>query len=310
MLGLRAQTVEAHWDTAGVNIGKKTTITLGDQLDLVIAVSHSSLPQVVFPTAQELNRNDLVVVDQYLDTVKEKNASFTLRQHTIVTSFEEGTHSTGVFQLQVGSNGQLMPMVCADSLIVVVNDVANVDTTKLDIKDIEGLMREPYTFWEIFRWVLLALIVAALVWGGIYVARKIKKREPIITLPQAPPVPAHQQALEGLETLRQKGLWQAGRVKEYHTELTDIIRRYLHDEYAIDSAEMTSDQTLDAYQESKAFDSENHDRLRHILRTADMVKFAKAEPQPFEHDQSMNDAVAFVKRQNELSQPQEQPLQK
>ena len=36
--------------------------------------------------------------------------------------------------------------------------------------------------------------------------------------------------------------------------------------------------------------------LRQILTTADMVKFAKSEPLPYEHDRSMSNAVAFVQQ--------------
>ena len=36
------------------------------------------------------------------------------------------------------------------------------------------------------------------------------------------------------------------------------------------------------------------EKLQQILTTADMVKFAKSEPLPNEHDRSMNYAVSFV----------------
>ena len=285
--------LSASWDTSGAPLGQQTSITIGDQLDLVLSVNAPKMPTVVFPTAEELNRNDIIVLSQRVDTLQEANG-YTLRQHSTVTSFEVGDHGMGAIQLQVGLGGGLLPMICPDSLTLTVLDVPNVDTTKAEIKDIADIMKEPYTFWEIFRWVLLAILVAAIVWGVIFVVGKLKKHEPIITIPQAPPTPPDKQALDELERLRTKGLWQSGRVKEYHTELTDIIRQYMSGQFGIDSTEMTSDQTLDSYHGSQYYKEENYEQLRQMLHTADMVKFAKHEPQPYEHDLSMTNAKLFV----------------
>ena len=254
-----------HWDTAGVDLGAEATLTIGDQLNLVLQADH-------YPSPQELSQNDILLLSQCYDTAAGQMVY-------VATCFEEGEHRLGLG---------------ADSILLIVNDVPNVDTSKADIKDIANIMKEPLTFWEIFRWVLLVLGVALIAWGAVFVSRKVKKREPLITLPKAPPLPPDTVALNDLETLRQKELWQHGRAKEYHTELTDILRRYLCDQFGIDSLEMTSDQTLDAYESLRPQRDESHEMLRTVLRTADMVKFAKAEPQPHEHELSLKNARTFV----------------
>ncbi|MBQ2508175.1 MAG: hypothetical protein II532_00205 [Bacteroidales bacterium] len=285
---LMAQNVSSHWDTSGVSLGSKATVTIGDQIDLVISVVDTKMNPYIFPAPDQIALSKLEVIGQRYDTVQ-KGQQVTVSQHTTVTSFDEGTYSTGALTIQVGAS-----IVGVDSLMLTVNDVANVDTTKAEIKGIAPIMREPYTFWELFRWVLLLIVVAGLVWLVFFIREKIKKREPIIVRPAAPPVPADREALDNLESLRVKSLWQSGKAKEYHTELTDIVRRYIRRQYDIETAEMTSDQTLEAFHDNKVCDEENYSLLRQILRTADMVKFAKAEPQPYEHDQAMKNAVQFV----------------
>ncbi len=280
--------VESYWDSAGVNIGKNVNITIGDQVDMVISVSGNKLDGCLFPSPDQWNSSNLIVVGQRLDTLN-NDKGVTVSLHTILTVFDEGVYSTGGMVVQMGPQA-----LAVDSLMLTVSDVMGVDTTKAEIKDIAGVMKEPYTFWEIFRWILLVIVVAAVVWAILFVSKKLKKSEPIIVRPQAPPIPAPQRALNQLESLRSKGLWQSGKVKEYHTELTDIVREYLRGQYGIDSAEMTTDQTLDAFRDSRAFDTDSESLLRRILRTADMVKFAKAEPQPHEHDLSMKQAQEFV----------------
>ena len=243
-----------------------TNISLGDQFTLTVHQGES------YPTPDELTNNEMVAVRQWYDTVSGN-------QYTAMTCFTPGQH-----WFHIGD----------DSLLISVSDVADVDTATLEIKDIDGIMRQPYTFWEIFRWVLLGLGIAALGFGGWYVYKRIKSRQPIIPIPATPPLPADQKALNNLEALRQKQLWQQGKLKEYHTELTDILRLFLEEQYNIPSAEMTSDQTLDAFSDCKAFTAERENMLRQTFQTADMVKFAKSEPLPYQHDLSMNNAVSFI----------------
>ena len=84
-------------------------------------------------------------------------------------------------------------------------------------------------------------------------------------------------------------------VKEYHTRLTDIVRNYLEETYGIQSTEMTSDQTLEAFQGTAVCTEQTSSMLSQMLQTADMVKFAKSQPLPYQHDLSMKQAVEFVK---------------
>ena len=244
-----------------------TTIMLGDQTVLAIE------PSAIYPSLEDLTNNDIVAVNQWIDSA---NGNFC----TALTSFEEGEH-----WLHVG----------VDSVLITVKDVPNVDTTNTNIRDIANILRQPYTFGEIAKVVGIVLGILALVAAIIFIVIRIKQHKPIITIPQAPPLPADVRALDALETLRQQQLWQQGRVKEYHTQLTDIVRNYLEETYSIPSTEMTSDQTLDAFHSCSAYTEDASSQLQQMLQTADMVKFAKSQPQPYQHDLSMTQAVNFVK---------------
>ncbi len=244
-----------------------TSFLIGDQAELTIE------PAAILPTLEELTNNDIVAVRQWVDST-----DGTL--HTAITSFEEGEH-----WYHIG----------ADSLLITVRDVAGVDTTSANIKDIAGILRQPYTFGEIAKVVGIILGILALIAAAIFAFLRFKNHKPLIAIPQAPPLPPDTRALNALESLRQQQKWQQGLVKEYHTELTDILRNYLEETYHIQSTEMTSDQTLDAFEGSPAYSEESYNKLRQILQTADMVKFAKSQPLPYQHDLSMTQAVEFVK---------------
>ena len=115
-------------------------------------------------------------------------------------------------------------------------------------------------------------------------------------------MPPHIIALQKLTAIGDKKLWQQEQTKQYHTEITDVIREYLESRYAIQAMEQTSDEIFASLRHMDISD-ENRNTLRQVLILADLVKFAKEKPAPFENEQSMDNAVAFVKKTQQAFQP-------
>ena len=254
------------------------TIQLGDQTTLSIQRART------YPSTEQLSQNGIVALDQKFDSAQHT-------MYTTLTSFEPGVHYV-----------KLSP---DDSLQLTVLDV-DIDTTTAEIRDIAPIEKVPYTFWEIFRWVLLGLGILALSFAGWWFWKKWKSgqvREWLSSEPVDSRTP-EERALDNLEALRQKQLWQAGRAKEYHTELTDTVRTFIEESTGIRATDMTSDETIEEMDNGNWNVESN--LLRDIFTTADLVKFAKSEPLPHEHDRSMTEAVEFVKSLWEQVKPKEE----
>lgn len=257
------------------------TILLGDQTTLTVRHARN------YPSTDMLTRGGIVALGQQFDTAANT-------QTTVLTSFEPGER-----YVRLGPD---------DSLLLVVLDVEVDTSANAEIRDIADIERVPYTFWEVFRWVLLALAVLAvgfLAWWLYTHRRKIQE-----VLGTAEPVDTRtpeQRALDTLEALRNQKLWQSGKVKEYHTELTDAVRRFIEESTAIRATDMTSDETVEEIENLKL--KIETSLLEDIFRTADLVKFAKSEPLPHEHDRSMANAVEFVKQMWQQVKPQEEEAQ-
>jgi hypothetical protein len=182
--------------------------------------------------------------------------------------------------------------------------VAGVTVPKdADIKDIKPPMSAPWKWEDLWPFLLLAVVVVA----AIYLYRKYRKKKGLEpeAAPEAPKVEPHVRALGELRALEERQLWQQGKVKEYYSEATEIVRRFFEGRWKIPALEMTSDEILLALR-----DTPEAAQLRNTLGTffvrADLVKFAKSQPTPEDHQDELKAAYAIVRAMTPADVPSAQ----
>lgn len=154
----------------------------------------------------------------------------------------------------------------------------------------------PFRFEEIRNYVIygvIALIILVLVvWFAASVLYKyMRKRETKEHL--LPKIPPHIVANKALVELHNRKLWQNGKYKLYYTELTAILRVYISERWGISALEYTTDEIIAALSDID-LPRDSRFGLVALLRTADMVKFAKAEPDAEENEENYTRAYYFV----------------
>lgn len=280
--------------TTSLNIDKKNLV-IGDQAKLTVSVNSPPDYLVNFPIfgdslSSGVEIVNLAPIDTFL-TNDEKTR--TLNQIYTITIFDSGLYYIRPFSIQFKKPGSpAFDSILTDSLLVTVKTIP-VDTTKA-IKDIKAPIRAPLTMVEIFEYLGILLAGAAIVLIILYFIYKVRRKEPLIPFPEKPKPAAHITAIEDLEKLRQKKLWQSGFVKEYHSDLTDILRLYIERRFLFNAMEMVTSEILDSFRRGD-ISPEMMKKLGGLLYLADMVKFAKYKPMPDENDASLNDAVSFVR---------------
>jgi len=176
---------------------------------------------------------------------------------------------------------------------------------KLRRSGVETQKDMPFRFREIQDYVIYgaiaAVILALLVWGGIRAWRRWGGRLGRALKP-APPLPPHVVANKALEELHNRKLWQNGKYKLYYTSLTSILRIYIAGRYEIGALEMTSDEILAALRDVDGISAKSMMDLSAILRQADMVKFAKAEPGAEDNEQNYLRAYYFVEETKHIEE--------
>lgn len=158
------------------------------------------------------------------------------------------------------------------------------------------LQNLPFKFEEIKDYVIysvIALLLLSLVGWLLYrMIREWRSRRVQIIKP-APKLPPHVVAIKALEELYNRKLWQNGKYKLYYTSLATILRVYISERWTIGALEMTTDEIITALREVD-MPMQSRSDLVAILRTADMVKFAKAQPDGEENELCYNRGFYFV----------------
>lgn len=268
-------------------------IYIGEQTKLQLNIEFSAADQVVFPVLKDsLAPFVRIVAVPGIDTSYAENTVTTkiLSQELTITSFDSGYHPIPPILFKV--NGDTVETQALLLTVKMVDIPQNAD-----IKDIKNVLDVPFSIWDwlkLHKWYILSsILLLLLLILGWYYYKKYKNRPRTAEERNIPLQPAHEIALGKLEALRNKKLWENAQIKEYHVELSHIIREYLENRYATNSLDNTTDEII--YEaRSLEMDEEARQKLAQVLMLADMAKFAKQNPVSFENEQSMKNAQAFI----------------
>ena len=271
-----------------------TTLFIGDQTDLHLRATCEVGEQVTMPVLDKELIPGVEIVDRTIvDTISLKDGRVQYDQYLTVTSFEDSLFYIAPLPFVSGDD-----TVWSDGLTLNVVQPFEMDTTDMAITDIKGVYKAPIWWWGIFRWVLLAVLLAGVGVAGYYLITYLQRRKleeagnEVVTEPLRP---AEEVALEKLDAIKEKKIWQQGQVKEYYTQLTDVVREYIARRFEVSSVEQTSDETLRDIRPLLSERKDLYDQLRKMLTLADLVKFAKWSTTPDENELSLRNAYTFVK---------------
>ena len=168
-----------------------------------------------------------------------------------------------------------------------------VDTT-MAYKPIVEPLAAPVQMKEVYPWLLGVLLLALAVFG-IWFWRKHHKTKVDAdgNIIKGPVIPPYDKAVGDLENLRQRKLWQSGKVKEYFSTLTDIAREYIEGQFGVNAVEMTTDDIMEEVK-SLHFSQDTYNKLKETMEVADLVKFAKYSSSNLESENAMSSMTEFV----------------
>lgn len=268
----------------------RSRITIGDRLTLTLAVDAPGGYHVLFPEFKD-RLGDLEIKGIGKETVKRLEGE--RMRHTlgiILTSYSVGSFAIPILSAKVVSpDGEEISLETLQLFVEVASVIPEGDLLE-DIRDIKGVIGLPGLWMS--PWVLCAIFLVLFLLGG-FLLQGIRSRRRRSVLPLSPP--AHQLALEALDRLDQEALWERD-VKEYHVQVSVILRRYLEHRFGMRAPEETTEEFLESVSKNHILNEAQKKCLESFLEQCDLVKFAKFTPAAQEARRVSHVARGFIQQ--------------
>ena len=279
------------------------TVMIGDRVTLTVEVEKDLMQHIIFPSfdfsqtkGEQQSEPSIEVIGDYApDTLSQEGRRVRLRKRYEMVVYDEGIYRMGKAQvLYLDKN--LVDTLFAEREEELIVKTFQIDSTMTTVRDLKPQKTLKLRFAEFGGYlgisIAIILLLAAILYLLVRYMHKRGKRISDLFKP-APPVPAHIVAIEALEKLRNEKLWQNNKHKLYYSGLSDILRSYLAGRFEVGAMEMTTDEIAEALCDIEIEQKQKMDLLS-VLRDADLVKFAKATPEPEENELAWSKAFYFV----------------
>ena len=250
-----------------------TSIKIGEQITYKIEVETDTTNAVIFPEGQTFM--PLEMIESYQPDTTKYDAKYKLIKKYGLTQFDSGKYVIPKQKIIIGGK-----TFATDSMLVEVNDIV-VDTTKQKLYDVKPMIdvKKPSSNW--WLWVLLTIALVATI--GFLVYWFVWRKKPLTEEEKIAQLPPYDRAKLALKQLDETKYLERAEIKEYYSELTFIIRKYLDEKVYDKALESTTDQLIDRLnilQEGNQIELSKDDikNIEAILKRADLVKFAKSAP--------------------------------
>lgn len=275
---------------------------IGDHVALTLKFSGPARVQVLWPFIPDTILGNISVIGRgKLDTIfSQDRKSVTFSQEFNITCYDTGFYTIPQIPFQYKLMPDTARLEGTSGLLLLAVHTVKVDTTQA-IKPIIGPLKVPLSFREMLPWILIGLGAILLILFIAWYIVKRKKQQPILQFKPKIVLLPHETALQELEKLRIKKLWQSGKIKEYHSELTEILRKYIEDRFQVPALEQTSAEIIHNLLDNPLCPRKTLDCLSELLVQADMVKFAKAQPVASENEKSLTEAITFINETTGIS---------
>lgn len=267
-----------------------SVITIGDRVTYSLTIDRRSDLEVHDP-GKGTNLGAFEVKDYLVHEPQEKDGRIIEQFDYVISVYDTGRFVIPPFPiafLSGDSSGQYQ-FIYSEPLEIYAKSILN--DPNADIVDIRPPFLLPVDY---LRMGLITLAVLLLL-GGLGFAywwyRKSREGGPVFR--KTVIRPAHEIAREALAALLGKNLLAAGEEKQFYSELSDILRRYLEGRYFINAMEETTSEIIASLREAELAPVEI-DFAQKALQNCDLVKFAKYRPGSKGADATVRLAEKFI----------------
>ena len=266
-------------------------ITIGDRITYTLSIDHVDTMRVEKP-GEGVHLGQFEIKDYKIyDPVRQEGRILEKFEY-VISVFDTGTFVIPPFPVAYFPNDSLgdYKLIEASAITIYVESV--IQDEERQLRDIKPPIDIPYDYFLLLSVISSIVLIGALVYLGYRLYLKRKETGYFIKAPE-PPRPAHEIALESLDELFKKDLLSDGLIKEFYSDISEIIRRYIEGRYFIPALEETSREILIEL-EGQDITKEMLLKAKESLELSDLVKFAKYKPSNEENQNVVSWTREFV----------------
>jgi len=274
---------------------EKDTILIGDQIKFTLTHVLGSDYKINWPVYKDSIIDGIEIIERSeIDTLYDHNPEFpAVQQQYIITSWDSGTYIIPPIFFSED--------VKSEELTLVVNTISVNDSTKMaenslpligNKEDLTADELEEYNNKRKKKIMTIIAIVLLLIAIAYLIYKYLQKKE--IIKPKVI-VPIHIRALNKLQNIKEQKLWQKGKLKEYYSGISTIIREYTELRFRFNALELPTSDILSKLRKIKV-EKDIIISLGIILKRADNIKYAKGLSLEDENKEVMELSVNFIKK--------------
>ena len=269
---------------------------IGEQIKLTLKAEFPEDDKVNWPfLADSLAGFEIVkkgtLVEEYEGGIK------SLIQEIWLTSFDSGYAFIPALSIQLGEER------LESQAIGILVSVPEVPETE-DYYDIKEPIDPPLNWPLIIGLILLFIALGVLIYWLIGKFQKGKR--PAALAPEASMSP-YEWALTEIEQLRRQQIWKQGKVKEYYSQVTDVMRRYIERQMHQPAMESTAYEVVEIIRGLKPGD-ELMERCENLMELSIGVKYARQTPTESDHHAALTTLEEFIEAYKPIEEEKEEDV--
>ena len=273
----------------------KNNILIGQQINLRI---ETTMPDNTYRlnwfTMPDSIGNFVAITKNKIDSTF-SNGNLNFSQDIILTSFDSGRQVIPPLTLTASTlEGDSTFNIYTDSIPV---DVSYSPTDSIvPFHDIKNIIEVKKVF-PLWAWILVGVAVILLILWILFLLKFFRKKKDITIFESK--LSPFDEAMQLLADLEKENLIQGNEVKEYHSRLTDIFKRYLSRKTNTYQLHLTTDELLI---ELSGFDltKEQVADFANCLRMGNAVKFAQYIPPGYENEKCFSQTKEMITAINNI----------
>jgi cadmium resistance protein CadD (predicted permease) len=262
-----------------------SSILIGDQIKLSVKSNLNDLKN--WKTFKDSIGKFEIISSSQIDTLQ-TDSGWILNQNYTLTHWDSGTFYIPSISMEEQTS---------DSILVYINTIESL--IEGDIKGIKQPINTPISLKEILPYILIFLLILLV---SLFIYHQLKNRKKTVKVEEKIEViiPPFQIALNLLYKLKDKNLLKQNEVKEYHSQISEILRRYIENGLDLKAMELSSNEIVSSLKQQRI----DTISIEKVFRISDLAKFAKFQPLEIENKECLEMAILFVEqtkpKQNEL----------